>query len=202
MNRFNACEGMIVASIAVALVMSLTNTLHAAENKSTGDSMTQEEKVEQAGARQKFEADRVKVLSDVLVSNKGYVEKERAAKSLGAMRSQSAASALLETLMSVKSVVRMGPQMQAVIGMYPCALALVENGTNSVSPVIEHIQCSEREDVQRVCQEVLKRIQCGVGAASMIENKLSLKLGKEERARLETTLKYLQRSSAGKSKTK
>jgi hypothetical protein len=45
--------------------------------------------------------------------------------------------------------------------------------------------------------EVLKCIQRGVGATELIQKRLRSKMAKEERVRLETTLKYLQQNGGG-----
>ena len=157
------------------------------------------ETAKRAEALQEPATNRINLLRGILISDKDYSEKERAVQSLGTMQSQAAASVLLDNLMSVRSGVRKGPQMRPVIGMYPCAIALVENGTNSVPPVIGFLQRTESEEARHVGMEVLKCIQRGVGATELIQKRLRSKMAKEERVRLETTLEYLQQNGSGES---
>ncbi|MFC1462657.1 hypothetical protein ACFLQU_03535 [Verrucomicrobiota bacterium] len=97
---------------------------------------------------------------------------------------------------------RLGPQMQPVIGMYPSALALVKNGTNSIPPVIEYIQKSGNKEARHVCMEVLRRIEGGVRAARQIEEKLGTAVDGSERGRLEAALQYVKRNHPGPSPEK
>lgn len=201
MKMFKFRIALIVAFISAAMIIIATDNLYAEDQaQATGNRMTPRESLEdseRSQGKQGSEAQKVKALSDILASDKGYTEKMTAIKSLGATHSQSAAYVLATNLMLVKSEVRKGPQMQAVIGMYPCALALVENGTNSLLPVIQYIRHTDNKNAIIVSAEVLKRICGTAGAMGLIENQLSVAIGNEETARLKAALKTLQQSSAG-----
>ena len=199
MSRFQFLKGMMVTFVAAINMLVVPVGRGAAENQSARNPITQNGKPKTETVQQESEKKRIDVLRAILASDKDYAEKAKAAEALGVMQSQAAASVLLENLMSFRSVVRKGPQMWAVIGMYPCAIALVENGTNSIPPVIEHLQHSEKEEVQRICMEVLNHTQNGVGSMDKIRKKLCEKMGEEERTRLEVALEYLQRSTGGES---
>lgn len=191
MNTFQFKVTAIVALVSASIILVLTGTTDAAEAQTTGDSMTTKGNSVGLQEQNDFEVHKIKALSDILASDNGYGEKEVAIKSLGAMQSQPAAVALVANLMLVKSGVRMGPQMQAVIGMYPCALALVENGTNSILPVVQYIQRTDDGEARMVSSEVLRRICGTAGAMDLIESQLSVATGKEESARLKEALNTL-----------
>ena len=191
MRMFNLFEGTMVIIVAPLAMLVAPSCLGTTENQTVRLPMTNNENSAQGAIPQSSEKEKVDLFRDILASEKEYTEKVKAAESLGVMQSQLAASALLENLMSVRSGVRKGPQMRPVIGMYPCAIALVENGTNSIPPVIEYLQRTEREETRYICMEILKCIQRGFFAMELIQKRLRTKMAKEERVRLESTLKYL-----------
>jgi len=186
MNEFNPHKHILIACI-----ITVTSVIHADEADYARKNMGKDNRNILNSESYDSTTNDISHLKNVLDSDNTDTEKLNAIRALGSMQSQLAARVLLDNLLQIKSTVRKGPQMNPEIGMYPSALALVDNGTNSIIPVVEFIRYSDSHDVQRLCQEILIRIESQSNAVTLINQELRDSTEVEEQYRLQAALKFL-----------